>query len=141
MQEKSAGAVIYRNDNGKIKYLILLYGAGHWDYVKGHVEPDEEEEETVLREAEEESGLIDLKLVPGFKERVSYFYKKGAKTISKEVVFYLGETQTKEVKLSAEHKEYKWLELEKALKQVTYKNSSGVLKKADRFIKSRAKHL
>jgi len=141
MEEKSAGAVIYRNDNGKIKYLILLYGAGHWDYVKGHVEPDEEEEETVLREAEEEAGLIDLKLIPGFTERVSYFYKKNDKTISKEVVFYLGETQTKEIKLSTEHKEYKWLELDKAVKKVTYKNSTAVLKKADKFIKSRAKQL
>jgi bis(5'-nucleosidyl)-tetraphosphatase len=137
MQEKSAGAIIYRKEDSKAKYLTLLYGAGHWDYVKGNVEPDEEEEETVLREAEEEAGLMDLKLIRGFKERLSYFYKSGGKTISKEVVFYLGETQTKDVKLSFEHKAYKWLELDKALKQVTYKNSRDVLKKADKFIKSR----
>ncbi|MBS3132584.1 NUDIX domain-containing protein [Candidatus Woesearchaeota archaeon] len=137
MREKSAGAVIYRKEDGKVNYLILFYGAGHWDYVKGNVEPDEEEEETVLREAEEEAGLMDLKLIRGFKERISYFYKSEGKTISKEVVFYLGETGRKEVKLSAEHKGYKWLELDKAVKQVTYKNSRNVLSKADKFIKSR----
>ncbi len=135
MHEKSTGAVIYRKDDGKPKYLVLLYGAGHWDYVKGHVEPDEEEEETLVREAEEEAELIDLKIIPGFKERISYDYQKNGKTIAKDVVFYLAETQEKNVKLSSEHKEYKWLEFEKALKQITYKTSKDVLKKADKFLK------
>ena len=134
MHEKSAGAVIYRKENGTAKYLILLYGAGHWDYVKGHVEPDEEEEETLVREAEEEAGLIDLKIIPGFKGRTSYEYKKNEKDIAKDVVFYLAETKAKSVKLSSEHKEYKWLEFEKALKQITYKTSKDVLKKADKFL-------
>ena len=138
MREKSAGAIIFRKDKGGIKYLVLLYGAGHWDYVKGNVEPGEEEEETLVREAEEEAGLIDLKLVRGFKERINYFYKSNGQTIAKEVVFYLTETQTKDAKLSFEHKEYKWLDFDKAVKQVTYKNSKDVLKKADRFLKKRA---
>ncbi len=138
MQEKSAGAVIYRKENGNIKYLLLLYGAGHWDYVKGHVEQDEDEEETLVREAEEEAGLIDLRILPGFSERISYAYKKDGKTITKDVVFYLAETQTKYVKLSFEHKEYTWLELEKALKQVTFKTSKDVLKKADKFLRKNA---
>lgn len=135
MQEKSTGAVIYRKENGTVKYLILLYGAGHWDYVKGHVEPDEEEEETLVREAEEEAGLIDLRIIPGFKEMISYEYKKNGKDIAKDVVFYIAETQANNVRLSSEHKEYKWMEFEKALKQVTFKTSKDVLKKADKFLK------
>ncbi len=138
MHEKSAGAVIYRKENGKANYLVLLYGAGHWDYVKGHVEPDEEEEETLVREAEEEAGLIDLRIIPGFKERISYEYNKNGKTVAKDVVFYLAETQAKNAKLSSEHKEYKWLEFEKALKQITYKTSKDVLKKADKFLRKNA---
>src|SRR3989344_8094708 len=98
MGEKSAGAIVFRHEGKKVKYLLLQYGAGHWDYVKGNFEPDEEEEETVLREAEEEAGLMDLKLIRGFKERISYFYKSEGKTISKEVVFYLGETGRKDRK-------------------------------------------
>jgi len=136
MEEKSAGAVIFRNENNKIKYLLLLYKAGHWDYVKGNIEPDESEEETVLREAEEETKLMDLEIVPGFKERIDYKYKAGDKTITKNVVFYLAETQTKEIVVSVEHKDYKWLEFDKALKQTTHKTSKDVLKKADKFIKS-----
>jgi bis(5'-nucleosidyl)-tetraphosphatase len=139
MQEKSAGAIIFRSENSKIKYLMLLYRAGHWDYVKGQIEHDESEEETVLREAEEETKLMDLEIVQGFKERIDYTYKAGDKTITKDVVFYLAETQTTKIVVSVEHKDYKWLEFDKALKQTTYKTSKDVLKKANKFIKNLSK--
>ena len=137
MQEKSAGAVIYRKEEGRINYLVLLYGAGHWDYVKGHVEPDEEEEETVMRETEEEAGIVDLDLIPGFKERISYVYDTRGKKVAKEVVYLLAETKTEKVKLSDEHKDSRWLELRDALKRVTYETSREILKKADKFIRKR----
>ena len=94
MPERSAGAIIYRREGKRVKYLLLLYGAGHWDYAKGHIEPDEEQEETAMREAEEEAGLIDVELVPGFREIISYEYKKNGKSVAKEVIFFLGETAT-----------------------------------------------
>jgi bis(5'-nucleosidyl)-tetraphosphatase len=139
MGERSAGAVIYRMEGGKIKYLLLRYGAGHWDYVKGHIEADEGDEETLVREAEEEAGLIDIRITTGFREIINYVYTKDEKKMSKEVVFLLAETHTEKIKLSFEHKEYKWLDFEKALKQVTFPTSKDVLKKADKFIKARMK--
>jgi 8-oxo-dGTP pyrophosphatase MutT (NUDIX family) len=37
MEERSAGAVVYRNDdNGRI--FLLLQNAGRWDFPKGRVE-------------------------------------------------------------------------------------------------------
>ena len=135
MKEKSAGAVVYRKEGRETKYLVLLYGVGHWDFVKGHVEADEEEEETVVREAEEETRLIDLRILPGFKERIKYVYKKNSKTIAKEVAFVIAETKTKDIKLSFEHKEYKWLEYKEALKRLTYDTAKQVLKKADLYIR------
>ena len=54
--EKSCGAVIFRVGNAT-KYLLLHYEAGHWDFVKGHSEKGESEEETVRREILEETGL------------------------------------------------------------------------------------
>lgn len=137
MREKSAGAIVYRMDKGRVEYLLLLYSAGHWDYVKGHVETDETEEETIVREVEEETGIIDLKIIPNFKEIINYFYTKNGKKVAKEVVFFVAETRTKDVKLSFEHKGFKWLEFEKAAKQITYKSSKDVLKKADKFLKKR----
>ena len=96
--EKSVGAIIFLKDK-EVKYLLLHYESGHWDYVKGHVEKGESEEETLLREAKEEAGLMDLKIIDGFKEKIKYFFKADGKLISKEVVFYLAETKTKDIKL------------------------------------------
>ena len=137
MQEKSAGAIVFRMDGEQILYLLLKYGAGHWDCVKGHVEPDEEEEETVLREAEEEAGLRDLELVPGFRERINYEFVREKDKVSKEVAFYIGHTKTSEIKLSVEHSDYKWLPYPQALKLLTFKTGKDLLKQADMFLKGR----
>jgi len=141
MKETSAGAVIFRMDGGKSRFLLLHYGTGHWDFVKGHVEGSESEEETMLREAKEESGLTDLKIVPGFREKISYFYKKDGKPIPKDVIYLLAETKASEsdVRLSFEHSGYEWLGFEDAVKKVRYSNSKEVLKKADQFLMSLTK--
>ncbi len=143
MKETSAGAVIFRIDGEtrKPKYLLLHYGAGHWDFVKGHVEAGESEEETLRREAKEESGLADLKIIPGFREKISYFYRKAGKAVAKDVIFLLAQTQAaeKDIKLSFEHSGFEWLGFEDAANKVTYTNSKSVLKKANEFLKSSLK--
>ncbi|MFZ5500518.1 MAG: NUDIX domain-containing protein, partial [Candidatus Micrarchaeota archaeon] len=53
--EKSCGIVLFSEDGGRL-YLLLHYTAGHWDFPKGHVEADESEAETALRELLEETG-------------------------------------------------------------------------------------
>lgn len=140
MKETSAGAIIFRIDkrNKKPRYLLLHYGTGHWDFVKGHIERGETEEKAMLREAKEEAGLTDLKIIPGFREKISYFYKKDGQTIAKDAIFFLAGTAVaeKDVNLSFEHSGYDWLELDEAVKKVTYSSSKDVLKKADEFLKS-----
>ncbi|MFO8133292.1 MAG: bis(5'-nucleosyl)-tetraphosphatase [Thermoplasmatota archaeon] len=128
--ERSCGAVVF-NDGG---YLLLRYGRGHWGFVKGNVEPGEDERETVLREAEEETGLTpeQLSFVEGFRETTSYFYKKDGATIYKEVVFFLAESRSREVSLSHEHTDHAWLGYTEAMEQLTYDNAKNVLEKAER---------
>ena len=135
-REKSAGAVIFRRSR-EVEYLLLKYGAGHWDFVKGHIEQGESEVETLLREAEEETGIKELEIVPGFKERIEYFYRSGRELVYKEVVFYLAEAKTKEVKLSYEHVDYAWLPFKEAYERVTYANAKRVLKAAHSFLTER----
>ena len=140
MKEVSAGAIIYRINEAtkKPKYLLLHYGTEHWDFVKGHIEGSETEEETLCREAEEESGLTDLKIIPGFREKISYFYRREGKTVPKDVIFFLAETNTAEkgIKLSFEHSGYDWLMFDEAVRKVTYDSSKNVLKKANEFLNS-----
>ena len=132
--EKSCGAVICRVGNGA-KYLLLHYEAGHWDFVKGHVEKGESEEETVSREILEETGLKNNRFLSDFRERISYFYRRQGRTVSKEVIFYLVESQREEaVKISGEHVGYEWLPYRQALERLTYKNAKETLRKAERYL-------
>jgi len=137
--EKSCGAVIFRR-NGTVKYLLLHYEGGHWDFVKGHVEAEETEKETVLRETEEEAGITDLSFVTGFREPISYYYRRAGKTVLKEVVFFLMETKTDRVRLSREHVGFDWLTYDNAMNRLTFKNAKDTLRKANALIETLSKH-
>jgi len=137
MVEKSVGAIVFCKDRGIIKYLLLHYEAGHWDFPKGHIEKGESEEETLRREVFEETGIKDLKIVPAFRKTMKYFFKREGKTIMKIVIFYLAETKTTKVKLSFEHIGYKWLPYPLAKRQVTFRNAKNLLLAANKFLVGR----
>ena len=147
-RERSAGAIIFRREGGNIYYLLLHYESGHWDFPKGHIEKDEKINETVLREIKEETGLGNMRLVPDFQEKIHYFFRRSyqekTKTkkqlknvvplILKEVIFYLAETEKKDIKISFEHLGFEWLPFEEALERATYKNAKEILIKANQFL-------
>ena len=134
-KEKSCGVIVFKKqESAPIKFLILHYTAGHWDFPKGAQEKNESEEQTAAREVREETGITDIGLVKGFKETIKYFYKNGAETVYKEVVFFLAQTKTKDVKISSEHIGYAWASYDKAYKKLTYNNSKELLRKAAHFI-------
>ena len=135
VREISAGAVIFRRADSKPVYLLLHYGSGHWDFVKGHIEDEEDEVSTVKREAAEETGITDPEVIPEFKERIRYFFKRGKTVVYKEVIFYLAETKQEKVKLSHEHIGHIWLNYEDALRQLTFENARNVLKKSHELFK------
>jgi len=131
--EKSCGAVIFKQYSDR-KYLLLHYEGGHWDFVKGHVEGSETEKETVLRETREEVSITDLAFVEGFRHRISYYYRRAGQTVFKEVIFYLLEAKTDEVRLSREHVGYDWLSYDKAYERLTYKNAKETIRRAKDFL-------
>lgn len=133
VKERSYGAVVFRQ-NGDLQYLILQYGAGHWDLVKGHGERGESERETVLRELEEETGITRAVFIPGFREVIHYFFQRRGRTVYKEVVYYLVETPEEEVRLSDEHVAYRWLPYAGAMEAITFANSKQMVKQAHEFL-------
>lgn len=132
--ERSAGAIIFRKEKGKKFYLILEYGAGHFDFPKGHIKRGEKTIETIKREVFEETGIKNLNFINGYKETIKYFYKKGSERVLKFVVFLLAETKTKNIRLSFEHKNYFWLSYSKAYKKLTFKSAKNLLEKAEKFL-------
>ncbi|MEK7664000.1 MAG: NUDIX domain-containing protein [Patescibacteria group bacterium] len=143
-REKSAGAIIFRMVNGVPHYLLLHYHSGHWEFAKGHIEEGESIEDTVKREIQEETGIKDTIIIPGFKEYSKYFFrksydlkgeaKKKAPWVFKLVTFLIAKTGTEEVKISKEHIGFTWLPFSEAVKRTTYKNARELLKKANEYI-------
>src|SRR3989344_6786653 len=149
-REKSAGAIIFRKESGNIYYLLLHYHSGHWEFPKGHIEGKETEEETVKREIVEETGIDNIKIIPGFKKYIKYFFRQYKENVSeadrrkgktpwvfKLVVFFVAETKIKEVKVSKEHLGFVWLPINEAIKKTTFKNSKKLLKEANEFVLSK----
>jgi len=137
LREKSCGAVIYINNQEKTRYLLLNYTAGHWDFVKGNVEPNETEKQTVTREMMEETGITNAQFIDSFRESINYFYRRQGLTINKEVVFFIIESQTDQVTISFEHIGFTWLPYQQAMDKLTFKNAKDVLLKAHDFLQKK----
>jgi 8-oxo-dGTP pyrophosphatase MutT (NUDIX family) len=137
MEEKSAGAVVYRDTPGGRMYL-LLQNSGRWDFPKGGVEQGETELQTVKREVEEETGIKELRMVPGFRKVIEYFYRREGKNIHKQVVYLLARTDHETVKISFEHQAYGWFPYHEALQKASYDNSKVTLGEAEKFARKLA---
>lgn len=137
MEERSAGAVVFKETSGGRRFL-LLQNAGRWDFPKGNREEGESELQTVLREVGEETGLKDTRLVPGFRRVIEYFYRREGKNVHKQVVYLLALTKDEKVKISFEHQGFGWFPFSDAVDRASYGNSKMTLAEADKFLK--AKH-
>ena len=133
MEERSAGAVLFREDEERL-YLLLHYQAAHWDFPKGNIEEGEGELDTVRREVKEETGIDDIEFIEGFKRISEYYYRRVGRLVHKQVIFYLAKTEQKDVRLSYEHIGYRWLSFKEALELLTFKNSKRILIDAEEFL-------
>jgi len=127
--EKSCGIVLFNSD----EFLLIQHPTksngdeGHWDFPKGHVEGNETELETAKRELIEETGIVNFRLFDGFRHRIEYNFQKGNEMVLKEVIFFLAESNNKEVVLSSEHQNFVWLNEDLAHNKLTYTNAKEVL--------------
>lgn len=131
-QEKSCGAIVYRQNEGTTQLLLIKHRySGHWSFPKGHVEAGERENETALREVKEETGL-DITLQKGFRESVEYCPSPDVK---KQVVYFLGVPcggvlQRQESEVS----EICWLDISRAQREVTFNNDKMLIRRVRRHL-------
>ena len=96
---------------------------------KGHPEPGENAADAALREVREEAGVTAT-----LREKlgdVRYFYQRGGRRIAKVVSFYLldyvaGEPEEHD----HEVEEARWMALEEAAKQLTYRGERDMAARA-----------
>ena len=125
----SCGVVIFNINKKRPEYLLVKYPT-YWGFIRGRVEPGENEEMTAFRESLEEAALSDLIFVPGFREVSSYFFKRDTDIIKKDDVYLLAKANTWNVKISHEHEDIKWCDYEKALSLIKHKAIRNILTKA-----------
>ena len=133
IKEKSAGFIVFTKENSEVKYLFLKIG-GRLDFPKGNIEEGEDELAAALRELKEESGIDEIRVIPGFRKVLNYYYRRDdGSLVSKTLVLFLGEALGRNVSVSWEHEGFEWLSLEEAISRIKYPLYKEVLKEAEQF--------
>jgi len=125
---KAVFVVTYMKEGGKIFYLILkrkLHWIG-WEFPKGGIDFLETKKRAVKREIKEETGLDVLK-IKKFKISGQYEYdkqysdRKGFR--GQTYSLYAVEVKKGKIEIDRkEHSSYKWLEFEKAIRELKWAN-------------------
>ncbi len=131
-----AGIVVYRLRNNSPEFLLLSSSkSGKWGFPKGHVEGTETKWEAAKRETMEEAGLdadSDLDILPNFTTSIRYNVhssKRGPE--DKTVTFWLGKVKgvahEGKVKISKEHRDFCWANLDSAKDKINFPTLRSVL--------------
>lgn len=132
-REKSCGSVILRREDSQfLTLLVQNRNGGHWAFPKGHMEGEETERETAVREVREETGL-DIRINTDFRYVIQYSPKED---ILKDVVYFLSVVNSAEVRRQEEEIDAVcWVELADAEAKVTFAQDKKVIRAAADYAK------
>ncbi len=137
----AGGIVVKKETNGskesnEPKVLVTQHSKHKgWDFPKGHREIYESEEQTAVREVEEETG-VKAEIIERVGE-TRYFYYEDKEKVFKTVVFFLmkyvgrGEAST-----AFEVSDMKWLPIDEVEDQLTFKDTKKLWGQAKDKIKN-----
>lgn len=121
-KEKSCGAIII-NEN---KILVVKQKSGFYGFPKGHIEKNETEKMTAIREVKEETN-IDIEIDDNL--RFSIFYLVNG-NINKEVVYFVGYPKNTNIKIQEQELESaQWVDIEKVEEILTFDNLKELWRK------------
>jgi mutator protein MutT len=134
-EEVSAGGVVV-NDSGEVVVIVPTRRAANGSKVlalpKGHVDPGETPSQAARREVREEAG-VEAVLVDRLGD-VRYWYQREGRRIPKRVTFFLFDYVSGDV---ADHdqevEEARWMPLEEAGRELTYKGEREMVERAVGF--------
>ncbi|MBK6420967.1 MAG: NUDIX hydrolase [Gemmatimonadetes bacterium] len=131
-REVSAGGIVFRRQpDTSARFLLIRDPYEHWGFPKGHLEGEESPAEAAFRETAEETGLSDLVML-GPIRIIDWHFRFRGRYIHKYCHFFLFESAAADVVPQQDEgiTDFRWLELEAALEQLSYDNARGVLKRA-----------
>ena len=90
--------------------------------------------EAAVRELGEETGITKIRIVEGFTFSYDYYFRAGGIEIKKFVKMFLAYYLGGDVVISHEHKRFKWLRFDEAMKILKFENIKRQLRKAESFL-------
>lgn len=131
--EKSCGIIPFYKKNNELHVVLIKQNNGVIGFPKGHVEPNESEEETASRECFEETNLKPT-LVKGFREETTYYMAEYDAT--KTVVLFIGLIESLDIKKQiSEVADIYLCDIKTALEKISFEDSKTILKKAVSYLK------
>ncbi len=130
-REFSAGGIVF-NDKGQV--LLTKHSQNkHWSFPKGLIDPGQTSQEAAIREVREEGGIkAEIVDKVGYSK---YVYTLNGEKIFKVVTYFLMRYKAGDIKdHDWEVEEAGWFEPAAALKQLTFTQDKGLLKKALQII-------
>lgn len=133
--EKSCGFVVYKEVQGTFYYLIIRASNGEYGFPKGHMENEETEYETAIRELKEETN-IEVQIVEGFRREIEY-QLPNKENVMKQAVYFLGRSITDDIICQeTEVSKAMFVTISEAIQLLTFEDTRVILKEADTFIHS-----
>jgi 8-oxo-dGTP diphosphatase len=133
----AAGAIVELAGTNKILLLKrsekLDFRPGEWETFYGRIAQGESLDDGLKREAYEETGLTDLKVLRVMR---TWHIFRGSQKPENELIgiTFVCQTKNKNVKISEEHSEFCWLLPQDALK-LTKGSATGIIKDVEEYIK------
>lgn len=127
--EKSCGMIIFKKFKRQYKVLLIKQINNNWGFPKGHIENNEINLETAIREVKEEVSLSKLKIYNKFYEIefINDLFNR-----PKKVIYFLAQQIDKQRPKFLRTELFKcgYFTKREAFKKLTFENSKEILKKA-----------
>ena len=133
INKKSCGFVAYKEIENERLYLIVRTSNGEYGFPKGHVENNETEHETAIRELKEETN-IEVQIIDGFRRQIEYEFPNRP-DVMKISVYFLGKYIKEEIVCQeSEVLEARFVPMETALELLSFEETRNILREADTYI-------
>lgn len=131
--EVSCGGIVFTRKENNIYFIIVKSLEGFYGFPKGHIEGNETEEETALREIYEEIG-IRPQIIAGFRTTDEYPISN-EKDMIKRVIYFVAEYNNQGLSYQEEELEGAYLmTYEEAMDTFQFESLKRILNEAKEFI-------